>query len=150
VLWVLLLTLLATVLTSGVGAVTALGDTLYPVTGSGEAVAQGLGLEFESGVSAHFLQRMRIVHPAMAVALGLWLFYMCAWLEERRPGLAVRRWGGAVRWLVGLQLAAGLLNVSLSAPGWMQIVHLFLAVVLWIALVFLALVANAEPTDAGT
>ena len=149
VAWVLALTLFATVLTSGVGAVTALGDTLYPVTSSGQAVAEGLGLESANGVSAHFLQRMRIVHPAMAVALGLWLFYLCAWLEERRPRLAVRRWAVAVRWLVGMQIVAGLVNVSLSAPGWMQIVHLFLAVVLWIALVFLALVATAEPKSGG-
>jgi heme a synthase len=141
VAWTLLGTLVFTVLTSGVGAVTALGDTLYPVTDSGEAVAQGLGWQTQTGVSAHFLQRVRIVHPAMAVALGLWLFYLCAWIEARRPGVAVRRWASAVRWLVGVQLAAGLVNVGLSAPGWMQIVHLCLAVVLWIALVFLTLVA---------
>lgn len=150
VVWTLVATLVATILTSGVGAVTALGDTLYPVTaGSGEVVAQGLGLESEAGVSAHFLQRMRIVHPGMAVALGLWLFYLCGWLAERRPELAVRRWTVAVRWLVGLQIGAGLLNVSLSAPGWMQIVHLFLAVVLWIALVFLTLASASRTSSAS-
>jgi heme a synthase len=146
----LLATLAATILTSGVGAVTALGDTLYPVTDSGEAVAQGFGLHpSESGVSAHFLQRMRIVHPAMAVALGLWLFYLCRWVEEGRPEMLVRRWATAVRWLVGVQLVAGFVNIGLSAPGWMQIVHLCLAVMLWIALVFLTLAACARSTGDG-
>jgi heme a synthase len=144
VFWLLVATLAATILTSGAGAVTALGDTLYPVTDSGQAVAQGLGLHSEPGLSAHFLQRMRIVHPAMAVALGLWLFYLCSWVEARRPVLGVRRWATAVRWLVAAQVAAGLLNVSLSAPGWLQIVHLCLAVVLWVALVFLTLTACAD------
>ena len=37
-----------------------------------------------------------------------------------------------------VQLAAGLLNVALLAPVWMQLVHLLLADLLWIALVLLA------------
>lgn len=145
VAWALGATLVATIVTSGIGAVTALGDTLYPVTGSGQAVAQGLGTD--PGMSVHFLQRMRIVHPGMAVALGLWIFYLCGWLEER-SGASVRRWTRGVRWLVAAQLGAGLLNVSLSAPGWMQIVHLFLAVTLWIALLFLALATLGKPAPA--
>ena len=40
--------------------------------------------------------------------------------------------------LVVIQLAAGALNVWLLAPVWMQILHLFLADALWIALVLLS------------
>jgi heme A synthase len=32
------------------------------------------------------------------------------------------------------QFAAGLINILLLAPVWMQLVHLFLATVLWVAL----------------
>jgi hypothetical protein len=35
-------------------------------------------------------------------------------------------------------MGAGLLNVALLAPIWMQLVHLFLADAVWITLVFLA------------
>ena len=34
-----------------------------------------------------------------------------------------------------VQLCAGVLNLALLAPVWMQILHLFLADVVWIALV---------------
>ena len=40
--------------------------------------------------------------------------------------------------LVGLQFAAGLLNAALLAPVWLQLVHLLLADLLWLALVLLS------------
>ena len=45
--------------------------------------------------------------------------------------------------LVALQFAAGLVNAALLAPVWLQIVHLLLADLLWIALVLLAAVSLA-------
>jgi hypothetical protein len=51
-----------------------------------------------------------------------------------------------------VQLAAGLLNVALLAPVWMQIVHLLLADLLWIAFVLLAVRARcslARPVKDG-
>ena len=45
---------------------------------------------------------------------------------------------GRVAGLVLLQLLAGLANVALLAPVWMQLVHLLLADLVWIALVLLA------------
>jgi heme A synthase len=39
--------------------------------------------------------------------------------------------------LVWIQLLAGLMNFLLRAPVWMQIVHLLVADLLWIALVLL-------------
>jgi hypothetical protein len=48
--------------------------------------------------------------------------------------------------LVGAQLVAGVVNVSLLAPVWMQLVHLLLADAVWIA--FLLCAANAMPASA--
>jgi len=39
---------------------------------------------------------------------------------------------------VFVQTAAGIVNIALLAPVWMQIIHLLLADLLWIALVILA------------
>ena len=47
-----------------------------------------------------------------------------------------------------LQLGGGLLNVALLAPVWMQIVHLLLADLLWIAFVLLAVRALSLPLTA--
>ena len=51
-----------------------------------------------------------------------------------RSGHAARM-GAILAALVFLQLAAGALNIVLLAPVWMQILHLLLADLLWIALV---------------
>ncbi|NVB41909.1 COX15/CtaA family protein [Pseudenhygromyxa sp. WMMC2535] len=136
--WLLVAGLFAVILVSMSGAVTALGDTLYPVV---EAGSVGDRLAADQGVTAHFLQRMRVVHPLLAVLVGLYLL----WLSISLPGLdghgAVRSLGNVVAGLVLAQLCAGVVNIMLSAPGWMQLVHLGLATGLWVGLVLLALAA---------
>jgi heme A synthase len=106
------------------GAVTALGDTLYPLESVGLAAAGG----------THFLEQLRIVHPLLATALGILVAGAVPRLLAQSPA-GTRRLGRLVVALVFVELAAGLVNVLLSAPGWMQLVHLALAVALWLALV---------------
>jgi heme A synthase len=50
--------------------------------------------------------------------------------------------------LVGIQLAAGLLNLVLLAPLWMQLVHLLLGDLLWISLVLLCAAMLTPETKA--
>jgi heme A synthase len=50
--------------------------------------------------------------------------------------------------LVFVQLAVGVLNMVLLAPVWMQIVHLLIADLLWIALVVLTLEAGVTISSA--
>jgi heme A synthase len=136
--WLLIGSLVLVVLVSMSGAVTALGDTLYPVAADGTVVEHLTG---DQSVTAHFLQRMRVIHPLLAVAVGLYLL----WLAIALPGLPneprVRTLGNLVAGLTVAQLCAGVVNIMLSAPGWMQLVHLALATCLWIALVLLSLAA---------
>jgi heme A synthase len=137
--WWLGAALLAILLVSMSGAVTALGDTLFPVATDGTVREHLAG---DRSVTAHFLARMRIVHPILAIGVGLFLL----WLAIALPGMAgveadptVRRLGNLVAGLVLAQLCAGVANIMLSAPGWMQLVHLALATCLWTAVVVLAL-----------
>jgi heme A synthase len=137
--WLLGAALLAVLLVSMSGAVTALGDTLFPVGADGTVREHVAG---DHSLTAHFLQRMRIVHPILAVGVGLYLL----WLAIALPGMSgvdadpmVRRLGNLVAGLVLAQLCAGVANIMLSAPGWMQLVHLALATCLWTAVVVLAL-----------
>jgi uncharacterized membrane protein len=51
----------------------------------------------------------------------------------------VRRWGGVVMLGVLVQVAVGVVNILLSAPGWLQVVHLLLGTGLWIAVICFAL-----------
>jgi heme A synthase len=99
--------------------------------------------EFSQTASA--LLRLRALHPAVAVAGGIVL--LAAALAVMRSGRppAVRM-GTIVMALVFVQLAAGALNIVLLAPVWMQIVHLLLANLVWVALVAMTLEAGrADP-----
>jgi heme A synthase len=49
--------------------------------------------------------------------------------------------------LLVAQLAIGALNIALSAPGWMQLIHLAMATFVWIAFVVMAF---AERTTYGS
>ena len=59
------------------------------------------------------------------------------WLGRLRPGQEVQRWTRVVWGLLGAQLVAGFANVALKAPAWMQLTHLLLACLLWLAVVML-------------
>jgi len=128
-----------TVALSMTGAVAALGDTLFPAS----SFAAGLAQEFAP--ATHLLLRLRIAHPPLAVLLGFFLLYAASSAVRARPSKAVKRLAVAVAALVLAQLAGGALNVALAAPVWMQIVHLLLANLLWIALVLLT--ANAAAVE---
>src|SRR5262249_15683727 len=104
------------------GALTALGDTLFPPAATSLAGrSQG-----DQGAGPHFLPRLRVFHPLLAIGAAALVVYVTAgFVSAERT--SVRRSSRAVLVFVGLQLAAGGLNVALSAPGWLQVVHLGLA-----------------------
>ena len=114
------------------GAIAALGDTLYPAA----SVADGMRQEFSQTASA--LLRLRTVHPVVAV-VGAAVLLAAAVKAMRSASASAARMGGIVAALVFLQLAAGAVNIVLLVPVWMQIVHLLLADLLWVALVLTAL-----------
>jgi heme A synthase len=125
------------VVLSMTGAVAALGDTLYPASSLRAGIAQ------EFSPAAHFLLRLRILHPLFAVLTGLYLLYAASSAVRARPSDPVKRLAAALAALVVLQLAAGAVNIALLAPVAMQIAHLLLADLLWIALVVLTARAAA-------
>jgi heme a synthase len=123
------------------GAVAALGDTLFPATSLAHALEQDLS------PASHVLLRLRVIHPTLAVIVALALIVIAPRLpidgDEPRPrdtsGVAPGLGPGAwVALLAGLQSAIGGLNVLLLAPVWLQLVHLLVADLLWIAVVLLA------------
>ena len=130
-------------LLSGVsGAVAALGDTLYPAASHAEGLAATLS------PSSHILLRLRALHPVIAVSAGVVLMFVAPRLPAVDEAIG-QRLGRATLLLAGLQMFGGLVNLLLLAPVWMQIVHLLVADVLWIAFVLLgARVLAREPVAA--
>ena len=120
------------------GAIAALGDTLFPATSLAEALAADLS------ASSHVLIRLRLLHPALAVAVGLALVFGATRVPLGAGDHRGRRAAHAVTALAAVQVAAGFLNIVLLAPVWMQLAHLLVADALWIALVLLAASALAQ------
>ncbi|MEI9974201.1 MAG: COX15/CtaA family protein [Ignavibacteriota bacterium] len=134
--WMAAISLAGVMVLSITGAIAALGDTLYPAP----TLAAGLAQDFDAG--SNWLLRLRSLHPLLAAAVAIWLsFYAIARLRTAKV-TALR-----VTILVWLQILAGVVNFLLQAPVWMQIVHLFVADVLWISLVMLC---ATEPLGART
>jgi heme A synthase len=129
----LLLGALAIVVVAATGAVTALGDTLYP------PAATSLAARFheDQGAAANFLQRLRVLHPVLAVATAAFVAHLAAGYAGATDS-TLRGASRAVLAFAGLQVLAGSLNVILSAPGWLQVAHLAFALGLWVAFVSLA------------
>ncbi len=123
-------TLLVALAVSVTGAIAALGDTLYPPASLLTAVHE------DFSTTAHLLLRLRLLHPAAAITGGAWIVIACLlWMRDAHARPVAMTAG----FLAIAQLCAGALNVVLLAPVWMQIVHLLLADLLWIALVLLFL-----------
>lgn len=132
---VALVALPVSVIVSVSGAIAALGDTLFPAT----SLASGFQQEFSS--SSSMLLRLRVLHPALAVAAAF--FLIAAAVSVRRAGrLSASRAASISIALVVLQIVAGVLNVVLLAPVWMQVVHLLIADLLWVALLLMTLEAG--------
>lgn len=129
--WMLLAALPLTLLVGVSGAVAALGDTLFPAA----SLAEGIRQDFSP--TAHILVRLRLIHPVLSVAVGAYLVVAATVAMRSRDRREVHRWAKALALLVVVQLGAGLLNVALLAPIWLQLTHLLLADFLWLALVLL-------------
>lgn len=137
--WGLVLGLVGTAVIGATGAIVALGDTLFPA----QSLTAGLAQDLDS--TAHFLIRLRLVHPVIAILVGVGLLVLASAVKRQVPSAAVGRAALVVTGLVWLQWLAGFVNVGLLAPVWMQLVHLLLADLVWVALVLLAATALGQP-----
>jgi heme A synthase len=137
----LALGIVAAVVLSAAGAVTALGDTLFPP----ESLAEGLRQDLDP--TAHFLIQLRVIHPALALVSAGYLFWLGGRLTAANLGPAVERGVTRLYRVMGVQVLAGFVTIVLLAPLWMQVAHLLLADIFWISLVLLAAEALGEPVD---
>lgn len=126
------------------GAITALGDTLFPAGTLVEGIRQ------DASPTAHILLRLRVLHPILAVTVGMVLLAIAVRIALRDTSPAAALVGRLAAGLVLLQLVAGVLNLLFLAPIWMQLVHLFLADLVWLSAVLLTACAAAETVAAAS
>jgi len=113
------------------GALTALGDTIFPA----ETLAEGLRQDLDP--DAHLFVRLRAWHPVAAIGLGGYLLFLAGTVASRRREPLARRAAAALAIAVVSQVGIGIANILLLAPVWMQLIHLFAADLIWLSLLVL-------------
>lgn len=126
------------------GSLAALGDTLFPATSIGSALAQ------DFSATSTWLVRWRWTHPAIAFVAAVFLIWVL--VRGSRPSVHWdnRRLSALVVILLAAQYVLGVLDVVLLAPVWLQVAHLLGADVLWAALVVLTARLTLQPVEAAT
>lgn len=130
--WTLIGSLIAVLILGVSGAINALGDTLFPAGSLTEGIQQ------DFAPTAHFLVRLRVFHPVLAIITALFIYFVVLMIGLSEDHQVTKK----LAWLVGIifsvQLLAGIVNLILLAPIPMQIVHLLLADLAWISLILLS------------
>jgi len=116
-------------LVGATGAITALGDTLFPI-GTVSAV---------EGAATHFLVKLRVVHPVLAVVVSFFIIWLAGFIRSEGALPHVNRISYWLQIGVIVQLIGGVINILLFAPTWMQLVHLLLADVVMILFVIVSM-----------
>jgi len=121
------------------GGIAAMGNTMFP----SESLAEGIAADFDP--ESHPLIRLRILHPLIAIVVGVYLFLalgLARWIKPVPEGHRLRQW------LLGtyvVQLLVGTLNLALLAPIVLQMLHLGLAVLAFSLLAALSVVMLGAP-----
>jgi heme A synthase len=133
--------LLLSILFSAMGAVTALGDTLFPP--ESESFLMEVQRDFDP--ASNFLIRLRVIHPVLAILSGGYLFFMVRFIQQRLQTEIITRRGYILIGAMVVQALAGGFTILTLAPLFMQMLHLLLADIFWILLVLFALEAITKP-----
>jgi cytochrome c oxidase assembly protein subunit 15 len=123
------------------GSLAALGDTLFPASSLGVAVAQ------DFAATSGWLVRWRWMHPAAAFLASIILIWLIVRGSQRQAPSENRRLSALVLALLAVVFTLGLLDVALLAPLWVQVAHLMAADTLWVSLVVLAARITVEPDE---
>ena len=124
------------------GSLAALGDTLFPASSLGLALAQ------DFSVTSGWLVRWRWTHPAIAFGASVFLIWILVRAARRTTGWDNRGLSAVVLLLLAAVYTLGLLDVVLLAPLWVQVTHLLAADTLWAALVVLTARLTLQPKEA--
>jgi cytochrome c oxidase assembly protein subunit 15 len=124
------------IVVAAVGAVVALGDTLFP----SKTLAAGFAADRDP--AAHFLIRLRVWHPAIALMVSALLIAIVV-RSEAMDEPALRTPARALMWLVIAQVTLGAANLLTLAPLALQMAHLLVSNLLWVAAVWLWLLTRS-------
>ena len=124
------------------GSLAALGDTLFPASSLGQALAQ------DFSATSGWLVRWRWTHPTVAFLSSIFLIWILVRAAQRSAHWDNRGLSALVLVLLAVQYVLGVMDVFMLAPLWLQVAHLLGADVLWVALVVLTARLTLQPVEA--
>ncbi len=122
------------------GAVSALGNTLFP----GHELSDALNQQDVPLVLKVFIA-LELWHPFLSVLTSIYLIALAQPLRSARNSDWTRIFANSTLLTLGAQVIFGTSTLIFLAPVWMQLTHLLLAQLMWISLVLLSAAALAEP-----
>ncbi|HEV2485456.1 MAG TPA: COX15/CtaA family protein [Terracidiphilus sp.] len=125
------------------GSLAALGDTLFPASSLGQALAQ------DFSATSGWLVRWRWTHPTVAFLSSIFLIWILVRAAHRSAHWDNRGLSALVLVLLAAQYVLGVMDVFMLAPLWLQVTHLLGADVLWVALVVLTARLTLQPVEAS-
>lgn len=121
------------------GAIIALGDSLF----------LQIGLTPDQSPVLAGILTLRIYHPITSIIVGLYWILIARYATRVRPSAAVHKAATTLIVIILLTWTAGFINNWLHAPVTMQVIHLLLADLFWLGIVWLSAEALAnEPSPA--
>jgi len=125
------------------GSLAALGDTLFPETSLGLALAK------DFSAASGWLVRWRWMHPTVAFLASILLLWLLIHAVRKGKYWDNRGLSAVVLLELAVVYTLGLLDVVLLAPLWLQVAHLLAADTLWATLVVLTARLTLQPREAG-
>jgi heme a synthase len=124
------------------GSIAALSNMIFP----SQTLAEGLAKDFSA--TSHILLRLRVSHPILSIMTSIYLIFLAGWLRKKSENeRSVARWSNALSILILAQIAFGAVTLLTGAPILMQLGHLLLADLVWIAFVLLTASFLAEQRE---
>jgi heme a synthase len=125
------------------GSLAALGDTLFPASSLGLALAQ------DFSAASGWLVRWRWMHPTVAILASIFLIWLLVRAAKNKTHWDNRRLSMRIVLLLAVVYTLGVLDVVLLAPLWVQVAHLLAADTLWASLVVLTARLTLQPREAS-
>ncbi len=138
--------LFAFVLIGITGAIAALSSTLFPSS----SLLEGLQADWDP--NAHFLIRLRGLHPLSALLFGGSLA-LVAWLSTQllhAEETELRLRSQMLTACLALGISFGILTLLFLAPVWMKLLHLGIAHGIWIFLLFWIRALRYRPSGSNS
>jgi len=123
------------------GGIAAMGNTIFP----SESLAEGFAADFDP--TSHLLIRLRVLHPLIAISVGVYLFLSLGLAWWLKPVPQAKRVAQLLLGVYLVQLVVGTANLTLLAPMALQLLHLALAVLAFSLLSALAVYALGYPAQ---